>query len=58
VWDWSRKHPASRVIMVRGVHPESAPLLAQVKKERNRRGKIVRYSKRFYNFASSVVDCH
>ncbi|WPZ28177.1 terminase gpA endonuclease subunit [Sulfitobacter sp. OXR-159] len=55
VWDWARKHPASRVIMVRGVHPESAPLLAQVKKERNRRGKIVRYSKRFYNFASSVL---
>ncbi|MBR9651904.1 phage terminase large subunit family protein [Thalassovita aquimarina] len=55
VWDWARRHPAARVIMVRGVHPESAPLLAQVKKERNRRGKIVRYSKRFYNFASSVL---
>lgn len=55
VWDWTRRHPASRVIMVRGVHPESAPLLAQVKKERNRRGKIVRYSKRFFNFASSVL---
>ncbi|MGB0901185.1 phage terminase large subunit family protein [Halocynthiibacter sp.] len=55
VWDWARKHPAGRVIMVRGVHPESAPLLAQVKKERNRRGKIVRYSKRFYNFASAVM---
>ncbi|MBT2130111.1 phage terminase large subunit family protein [Aliiroseovarius lamellibrachiae] len=55
VWDWARKHPAGRVIMVRGVHPEGAPLLAQVKKERNRRGKLVRYSKRFYNFASSVM---
>ncbi|TRD16953.1 phage terminase large subunit family protein [Palleronia caenipelagi] len=55
VWDWARKHPASRVIMVRGVHPESAPLLAQVKKERNRRGKLVRYSRRFFNFASSVL---
>ncbi|MBB5515778.1 phage terminase large subunit GpA-like protein [Rubricella aquisinus] len=55
VWDWARKHPSSRVIMVRGVHPEGAPLLAQVKKERNRRGKIVRYSKRFFNFASSVL---
>ncbi|MBQ4826567.1 phage terminase large subunit family protein [Leisingera sp. HS039] len=55
VWDWARKHLASRVIMVRGVHPESAPLLAQVKKERNRRGKVVRYSKRFFNFASSVL---
>lgn len=55
VWEWTRRHPASRVIMVRGVHPESAPLLAQVKKERNRRGKIVRYSKRFFNFASAVL---
>ncbi len=41
--------------MVRGVHPENAPVLAIVKKERNRRGKLVRYSKRFYNFASSVL---
>ncbi|MEH6521213.1 phage terminase large subunit family protein [Sulfitobacter sp.] len=55
VWEWSRKHPASRVIMVRGVHPENAAVLAVVKKERNRRGKLVRYSKRFYNFASSVL---
>lgn len=55
VWEWARKHPASRVIMVRGVPSESAPLLAQVKKERNRRGKLVRYSKRFFNFASSVM---
>jgi phage terminase large subunit GpA-like protein len=55
VWDWSRRHPASRVIMVRGVHPDSAPLLAQVKKERDRRGKVLRYSKRFFNFAASVL---
>jgi len=55
VWDFTRKHPASRVIMVRGVPSETAPLLAKVTKERNRRGKIVRYSKRFYNFASSVL---
>lgn len=55
VWDWARKHPTGRVIMLRGVHSEGAPLLAVVKKERNRRGKIVRYSKRFFNFASSVL---
>ncbi len=55
VWDWTRKHPAARVLMVRGVHPETAPLLAQVKRERNRRGKVLRYSKRFFNFASSVL---
>ncbi|MBT9383317.1 phage terminase large subunit family protein [Pseudooceanicola sp. CBS1P-1] len=55
VWEWARRHPAARVIMVRGVHPETAPLLAQVKRERNRRGKLLRYSKRFFNFASSVL---
>lgn len=55
VWDWARKHPAPRVIMVRGIPSESAPLLAQVKRERNRRGKIIRYSKRFFNFAASVL---
>ncbi len=55
VWEWAKKHPASRVIMVRGVPSESAPLIALVKKERNRRGKLVKYSKRFYNFASSIL---
>jgi phage terminase large subunit GpA-like protein len=55
VWEWAKKHPAARVLMVRGVHPETAPLLAQVKRERNRRGQVLRYSKRFFNFASSVL---
>jgi len=55
VWDWVRRHPASRVIMVRGVPAENAPLIAQVKKERDRNGKPRKYSKRFYNFATSVL---
>ena len=55
VWGWARKHPANRVIMVRGVPQESAPRIAQVKKERNRRGKVIRYSRRFFNFATSVM---
>lgn len=55
VWDWAKRHPASKVIMVRGVPSESAPLLARVKKERNRAGKLVKYSKRFYNFGTSVL---
>jgi phage terminase large subunit GpA-like protein len=55
VWEWARRHPASRVIMVRGVHSEFAPLIARVKKERNTRGVPLRYSKRFYNFATSVL---
>lgn len=55
VWDWVRKHPANKVVMVRGVGAESAPLLARVKRERNRKGKLVAYSRRFYNFATSVL---
>jgi phage terminase large subunit GpA-like protein len=55
VWGWARRHPASKVIMVRGVGSESAPLLARVKKERNRAGKLVKYAGRFYNFATSVL---
>lgn len=55
VWGWAKKHPVSQVIMVRGVPSEAAALLVRVKKERNRQGKIVRYSGRFYNFATSVL---
>lgn len=55
VWGWAKKHPAHRVIMVRGVPSESAPLLVRVKKETNRAGKKLPYSKRFYNFATSVL---
>lgn len=55
VWGWARRHLSSKVIMVRGLASESAPLLARVKKERNRAGKLLAYSKRFYNFATSVL---
>jgi phage terminase large subunit GpA-like protein len=55
VWSWVRKHPTSRVIMVRGVSSESAHLLTAVKRERNRNGKLLRYSRRFHNFATSVL---
>ena len=56
VWSWARRHPASRVIMVRGANTENAPLIARVKKERNTRtGKLLKYSRRFYNFGASVL---
>jgi phage terminase large subunit GpA-like protein len=56
VWDFAKKHPASRLIMVRGLGSDSAPLLARIRKERNQRtGKLLKYSKRFYNFGTSVV---
>ncbi|WP_342640927.1 phage terminase large subunit family protein [Rhodoligotrophos ferricapiens] len=55
VWGWARKHPVSKVIMVRGVASETAPRIQRVKKERTRSGKLLRYSKRFYNFGTSVM---
>ncbi|HEV7436980.1 MAG TPA: terminase gpA endonuclease subunit [Pseudorhizobium sp.] len=55
VWEWAKRHPASKVVMLRGVGAETAPLLALVKRERNKQGKLTRYSKRFYNFATSVL---
>jgi phage terminase large subunit GpA-like protein len=55
VWGWAKRHPSSKVIMVRGVGSEAAPLLTMVRKETNRQGKKLPYSKRFYNFATSVL---
>lgn len=55
VWTWVRRHPANRVMMVRGVASEAAPLLARVKKERSKDGKLLRYSRRFFNFGTSVL---
>lgn len=56
VWDWAKRHPRSKVIMVRGRHEDSAPRIARVKKERNdRTGKLLKWSGRFFNFAASVL---
>lgn len=55
VWNWVKRHPASRVIMVRGVAGDRVPLIEQVRKERSRNGKPLRYSKRFFNFASWIL---
>jgi phage terminase large subunit GpA-like protein len=56
VWGWARRHPVSKVIMVRGVDGDDKPLIARVKKERNRKtGKILKYQSRFYNFATSIL---
>lgn len=56
VFAWARRHPISRVIMVRGRGDESAPRLARVRKERNERtGELLRYARRFFNFGSSVL---
>lgn len=55
VWEWAKRHPLSKVIMVRGVPNETAALLVQVKKERDKKGKLVKYSRRFFNLAVSVL---
>jgi phage terminase large subunit GpA-like protein len=56
VWDFAKKHGANKLIMVRGLGSDSAPLLARIRKERNQRtGKLLKYAKRFYNFGTSVV---
>jgi phage terminase large subunit GpA-like protein len=56
VFSFVRRHPASKLIMVRGVGSDLAPLFAPVKKERHRiSGKLLAYRSRFYNFAASVI---
>lgn len=55
VWGFVRRHPASRIIMLRGANSDAAPLLARVAKERNRAGKILTRSRRFYNFGTSIL---
>lgn len=55
VWAWSRRHPRSRVIMVRGDRREAAPMLMQVR-EYDKRGKPKKqkWSSRFFNFNASA----
>lgn len=55
VFDWVRTWPQSRVVMVRGVHPDTADPLAIVRKERGRDGKLKRYSQRFFNVGVSPL---
>ncbi|MEQ8829562.1 MAG: phage terminase large subunit family protein [Alphaproteobacteria bacterium] len=47
VMDWVKRHPASKVIGIRGSNQETAPPLAEVKYERDRRGRRKRFGKRF-----------
>ena len=55
VWGWARKHPSNQVIMVRGANQETAPVLARVKRERDKNGNLLKYQSRFYNFGASVL---
>ena len=55
VFTWARKHPRSRVIMVRGGNSHHAPPLLQVQYETDKRGKkkVRPYASRFFTFNSS-----
>ncbi|WP_315804046.1 phage terminase large subunit family protein [Bradyrhizobium sp. SZCCHNS3002] len=56
VWGWAKRHPRSKLIMVRGRGEDSAPRIARVKKERNdRTGKLLKWAGRFFNFGASVL---
>ncbi|MCK7611976.1 phage terminase large subunit family protein [Roseibium sediminicola] len=56
VWGWAKRHPASKVIMVRGARSETAPRLQRVKQEYDdKTGKVKKYSRRFYNFNGSIM---
>ncbi|TRL35530.1 terminase [Rhizobium straminoryzae] len=56
VWEWAKRHPAGKLVMVRGASSDLAPLTQRVKKERNHRtGKLNRYSRRFYTFNGSIL---
>lgn len=55
VWGWVKRHPAGKVIMVRGANSENAPLLERVRKERSKTGKLLKYSRRFFNFGTSTL---
>lgn len=54
---WCKRHPVSKVIAVRGVRADSAPVLDLVKgKEKNRRtGKRRKYGNRFFNVGQSAI---
>jgi phage terminase large subunit GpA-like protein len=56
VWSFARRHPPSKLIMVRGRGDDSAPRIKLVKREHNEKtGKVLAYSKRFYNLGVSVL---
>jgi phage terminase large subunit GpA-like protein len=52
---WAGRHPVSRVIAVRGVGHESAPVFWQVRHEKNRKGRPRKFGLRFFNFNASLL---
>lgn len=56
VWGWVRKHPKTRVIMVRGDNRDAARMLVQVREyDRKGKPKKQKWSARFFNFNASIM---
>ena len=55
VRDFVKKHPQTRVIMVRGVPGEHAPEVALVKQERDRDGSLIKYQRRYWNVGAAPL---
>lgn len=55
VFTWVRRHPASKLMMVRGISADQAPFLARVRRERTHKGDLKKYVKRFYNVGVSPL---
>lgn len=53
VYDWAKRHPAGKVMMVRGAKSDLAPPLVKVKREKNKEGKSLKYAGRFFNLGVS-----
>jgi len=52
---YARRHPASKLIAVRGMHGDAAPRISRIQRERNeKKGTLVKYSRRFFNIGVSV----
>lgn len=55
VFTWAKRHPVSRLIVVRGVSSDQAPLLARVKRERTASGDLKKRRGRFFNVGVSPM---
>ena len=55
VFAWAKKHPWTKVIVVRGAKSDLAPPLALVKSERKADGTVRKTQKRFFNVGVSAL---
>lgn len=55
VFDWAKRHPESRVIIVRGVGSHHAPPIVLQQDVKDRNGKTMKNQKRFFNVGVSPM---